>query len=368
MTEWQTKTGFPHIHALGFVNMEEKLRSVHDRLIRRDATLTDEEVAPLRDVAAKSVSVSLNPDELVDSFPDLGRQLAEEVAVLAGNYQIHATCGSHCQDVGSETTETCRFFFPQLPTFFHVIARCPALSTKQDEEALAQIESLHAAVKGELRRRREDGTLGDDNTPSGLARLLLSAVGDPGLVEEGFLWHEVRFPRDELFQHLYAKCRSLVPQPSVQHADVLAIYHRSLLVRRHAKHLPRRTVSEAYVEEFNPWMLRAAAGNVSVKMVLHTPFNLYSYVTKSSDGARGIRSAASELRRRGGESNLAGCDMLEAKLEDGYREVTLGQALHRLDPTLRLSKSDLSVVWVCADVPEVRGDTSWRFFEWYRTR
>ena len=71
---------------------------------------------------------------------------------------------------------------------------------------------------------------------------------------------------------------------------------------------------------------------------------------------------------RGGQLNLASCDLLEAKMANGYREVTLGQALQRLDPTLRLSKSDLSVVWLCADVPEQRGDVSLRFFEWYRTR
>ena len=103
---------------------------------------------------------------------------------------------------------------------------------------------MHAAVKSELRRRKEDGTLRADDTVGGLAHLLLAAVGDARLVEEGFLWHNVRFPRDELFQHLYAKCRSLVP-------------------------------------------LRAAGANVSVKMVLHTPSKLYSYITKSSDGARG---------------------------------------------------------------------------------
>ena len=369
MTEWQTKTGFPHIHAVCFVNIEDELRSVQDRLIGRDETLTNQDVAPLLDLAANSVTVSLSADELTDSFPSLGRQLAEEVAALARRFQIHRRCGSHCQrDVESET-ETCRLFFPQLPTFFHVVARCPALSTPQDEEALRQVESLHAAVKSEMKKRREAGTLEADDSSRGLALLLLVAAGHPQPIRaDKLIWHGIQFRRDNQFRDFYAKCRALVPQPSEGHAEVLAVYHKSLMVRRQAKHLPKRTLSEAYVEEYNPWMLRAANGNVSVKMVLHTPHKLYSYITKSSDGASSIRAAVSELRRRGGQTDLASCELLEAKLDDGYREVTLGQALYRLDSTLRLSKSDLSVVWLCADVPELRGDTSCRFFQWYRTR
>ena len=369
MTEWQTKTGFPHIHAVCFVNIEDKLRSIQDRLINRDETLTNQEIAPLLDLAAKSVSVSLSADELMSSFPCLPRQLAEEVAALAGRFQIHRRCGSNCQRDVESGTETCRLYFPQLPTFFHVIARCPALSTPQDEKALEQVETLHAAVKSEMRKRKEAGTLEADDSPRGLALLLLGAVGSPKLIQpDKLVWHNIQFPRDKLFYDLYAKCRALVPQPSVEHAEVLAIYHRSLLARRQAKHLPRRTLSEAYVEEYNPWVLRAVGGNVSVKMVLHTPIKLYRYITKSFDGTRGIKTAASELKRRGGQADLASCESLEANLDEGYREVTLGQALYRLDPTLLLSKSDLTVVWLCADVPDLRGEVSYRFFEWYRTR
>ena len=369
VTEWQTKTGFPHIHSVGFVNIEDNLRSIQDRLISHDETLTTHDIAPLLDLAANSVSVSLSADELATSFPCLGRRLAEEVATLAGRFQIHRRCGSDCQREVESETETCRLFYPQLPTFFHIIASCPALSTPQDEKALEQVESLHAAVKSEMRKRREAGTLEADDSPHGLALLLLVAAGCPKMTQADQLeWHGIQFPRDEQFYDFYSKCRALVPQPSVEHAELLAIYHRSLLARRQAKHLPRRTLSAAYVEEYNPWMLRAACGNVSVKMVLHTPDKLYRYITKSADGSQGIRAATSELRRRGGQLNLARCDLLEAKTADGYREVTLGQALHRLDPTLRLSKSDLSVVWLCADVPELRGDVSFRFFEWYRTR
>ena len=369
VTEWQTKTGFPHIHSVGFVNIEDKLRSVQDRLIARDETVTSQDIGPLLDLAANSVSVTLSADELATSFPCLGRQLAEEVAALAGRFQIHRRCGSDCQREVESETETCRLFFPQLPTFFHVIASCPALSTAQDEKALERVESLHAAVKLEMRKRREAGTLEADDSPRGLALLLLAAAGRPETNQSNnLLWHSIQFPRDAQFVDFYAKWRALLPQPSTAHAELLAIYHMSLLARRQAKHLPKRTLSEAYVEEYNPWMLRAARGNVSVKMVLHTPIKLYRYITKSSDGARGIRAAASELRHRGGQLNVASCDLLEAKMADGYREVTLGQALHRLDPTLRLSKSDLSVVWLCADVPDLRGDVSSRFFEWYRTR
>ena len=369
VTEWQTKTGFPHIHSVGFVNIEDELRSVQDRLIARDETVTGQDIGPLLDLATNSVSVTLSADELATSFPCLGRQLAEEVAALAARFQIHRRCGFDCRREVESETETCRLFFPQLPTFFHVIASCPALSTPMDEKALEQVESLHAAVKSEMRKRREAGTLEADDSPHGLALLLLVAAGRPKPTwANKLVWHGIQFPRDEQFYEFYAKCRLLVPQPSVEHAEVLAIYHRSLLTRRHAKHLPRRTLSEAYVEEYNPWMLRAAGGNVSVKMVLHTPIKLYHYITKSSDGTRGIKAAASELRQRGGQLDLASSDLLEAKMADGYREVTLGQALYRLDPTLRLSKSDLSVVWLCADVPELRGDVSFRFFEWYRTR
>ena len=363
MTEWQTHTGVPHNHALGFVNLSNDLAHTLCRLSTCDGTLTDEDVAPFVQIAADSVTVSLSANELLDAFPSLGHHLAAEVASMAAKYQVHRLCGSYCEPDAAEM-ETCRFFFPQLPSFCHIIARCPSIASDEQKRALEQNESFHAAVKTELRRRKAAGTLDDDDSPCQLAELLLAATKPPVRIDANkILWHGIIYERDQRVDQLYAECCALEPPPSAFHALVLALYHRSLLVRRNAKHLPKRMLSEVYVEEYNPWALKANGGNVSVKLILHTVGKLYGYVTKGSNATTGMKAASGELLRKGGQANRDCSEALENLIKDGYREVSLGQALYQLDPTLQLSRSDLKVVWLSAQVPNKRGSTS---APWYR--
>ena len=363
VTEWQTQTGVPHNHALGFVNLSVDLAHILRRLSTCDGTLTDDDVAPFVQIAADSVTVSLSAEELLNSFPSLGHHLATEVASMAAKYQVHQLCGSHCEQVAAEM-ETCRFFFPQLPSFCHIIARCPPLASDEEKGALEQRESFHAAVKAELRRQKVAGTLDGDDSPHRLAELLLAATNPPVRIDaDKILWHGIIYERDSQVDQLYAECSALEPPPSAWHALVLALYHQSLLSRRNAKHLPKRMLSEVYVEEYNPWVLKANGGNVSVKLILHTVGKLYQYVTKASDATTGMKVASAELIKKGGQANLECSEALEDLIRDNYREVTLGQALYQLDPTLRLSRSDLKVVWLSAHVPYKRGSTS---APWYR--
>ena len=368
VTEWQTQTGVPHNHALGFVNLSNNLAHTLCRLNTCDGTLTDEDVAPFVQIAADSVTVSLSAKELLDSFPSLGHHLATEVALMAAKYQVHKLCGSHCEQVASEM-ETCRFFFPQLPSLCHIIARCPPMASEQQKRALEQMESFHAAVKTEIRRQAAAGTLDGDDSPHQLAELLLAATDPPVRIEGNkILWHGIIYERDWHMDQLYAQCSAFEPPPSAWHTLVLALYHRSLLARRNAKHLPKRMLSEVYVEEYNPWLLKANEGNVSVKLILHTVGKLYRYVTKASDATTGMKVASGELIRKGGQANIECSDALENLMKDNYREVTLGQALYQLDPTLQLSHSDLKVVWVSAHVPIKRGSTSAPWFRRYAER
>ena len=122
------------------------------------------------------------------------------------------------------------------------------------------------------------------------------------------------------------------------------------------------------MEEYNPWMLKAANGNVSAKFILHTTSKLYSYITKASDATTGMKTASAELKSKGGQANIECADTLDCLVEDKYKEVTLGQALFQLDPTLQLSHLGQKVVWVSADIPDKRGSTSAPHYRRYADR
>ena len=85
---------------------------------------------------------------------------------------------------------------------------------------------------------------------------------------------------------------------------------------------------------------------MELELVLHTPEKLYKYVTKGSK-QQSLNSAISELGRSGGKGAEEAQRRLESALEAGKREVSLTEAVIRLDYRLNFGTSfPTKVTWV----------------------
>ena len=165
------------------------------------------------------------------------------------------------------------------------------------------------------------------------------------------------FTQCEELERELARSRLLSDDEDV--AVTLGIYHFTLHFRRHGKFIPKRKASQAFIENFNPFVMLASDANVSTEFVSHTVDKVYKYVTKGSqerdpdrknkdDDSKSLRSAEKETRSRNKGSDRVAADTLKAKIEEKFwREVTTGEALYLLDPSLNLSSANFSIVRVC---------------------
>ena len=354
VTEFQSNTGLPHVHAVGYRHLSPGVDDLLGRLQGGD-WLTDVEQQPLLELAVGAVTASTDVGDLLDQFPGLTYALAARAADMAKKYQVHVHCTESCVPDGVGTDQTCRFFFPRLPSMFHILARCPEHNTDDQKAELLCIERLHRRVQGELRwyQAREVPYFLD--TPRGLVKLLHRAAdGRPQEKPQApgvFVWARIDFEPSPELDAMTERCRRSSPDSSEDDCRTLALYHCTLKRRRNARFRPRRKVSEAYVECFNPLLLVAADGNVSVDVITHQVQNLFRYCTKGGSGRFSVYDVAGEVRSRRTAEAFEAADDLDRRYGN-WREVTIGEALHCLDsPRLRLSVSDFEVARVNASLP-----------------
>ena len=174
---------------------------------------------------------------------------------------------------------------------------------------------------------------------------------------------DMHFPEGPELEEQLAVCRTYLDGSTMVwwKERVLALYHLTLQQRRHAKLVPRRKASEAFVENFNPWLLLASESNISVELITHTVNRAYRYCTKGGGGREGIHDAAAEVLDAHKEGNVGVADLLTEKIQSGWREVSLGESMYRLDRTLHLSDTSFSVVFVAfeAQSDEFEGGQDW---------
>jgi hypothetical protein len=330
------------------------LSTLLGRLQSGDWTLTDADLAPVLELATGAVTASSCPYDIMEQFPSFSQDKAEKVAAYVNKYQVHS-CTSSCA-TSIPTGQLCRHFFPRMPSFFHIIARCPNTWLEESRVELSIVENFHMCVQEELRNVENRAQLEEFDTPEGLVRLLTRAAGGTPTEKEGvpgaYSWASMTVtPSNELHEQMEAWSQRLpMNQP---YALVLALYHNSLHTRRHAKFIPRRKASECYIETYNPYVLLTADSNISVDLITHTVTRLFSYVTKGGGGRTGIKDATMELLDRHETEALAVAEQMATRF-DGWREVSLGEALYRLNPSMQLASSNFSVFFINTKLPEDR--------------
>ena len=113
VTEFQSNTGFPHVHAIRYRHLSTRVDNLLG-LLQGGNWLTEVELEPLLELAVGAVTASTGADDLLDQFPGLTPALAVRAAEAAKKYQVHVRCTESCVPGRGDTDQTCRFYFPAL--------------------------------------------------------------------------------------------------------------------------------------------------------------------------------------------------------------------------------------------------------------
>ena len=340
-----SRSGLPHCHSLCWRREEDtspdSVSALLGRLQRREGNLTWEERGRVVQLGRAALTVSMSPASLRQQFPQLTQQEVEEAVTLARCHQLH-TCSHHCNGSCPED-QVCGQYFPRLPCLLPLLALRPPLRTPAQRDRLEALEKIAVRVQGLLRAMPVSLQPGGETEPVASLLLLLHRVAPPpvSLQMGGFLWAGAVFPLDQELQHLIQECRAMANRQEDQ--VLLAIYHVSITSRRHAKLLPLRQVSECWVVNFNPWLLKMSQSNVEIDIVSHTLPQLQYYLTKGATNQT-IGDVAEEVHHRGGSRMADLAERLTLAAEAGWKEVSLTEALLRLDPNLNVYSSNCSVL------------------------
>ena len=338
--ETQGRSGLPHEHCLLCCALTPTQRALLTTLQTGDSSsLTMAALQPVVVLGLRAVTVSTCAEDIRHQFPSMEEGVVEEVVGLVRLLQHHRCTGSCVPMVGG--LQECSHFYPRPPSLLPLVARRPLLKTEEQQEELARLEAVHVKVQ-KLVRGGEVERWGEEPVPSLLQLLseLAPAPLDIGIgygIGIGYYWSGLMFPWGEELEGLL---EALTPMAATrEQALLLAVYHASLLRRRHPRYIPVRRVSEAWVVGYNPWALAATKANMDADLVVATPSTLTQYLTKGS-GMLSLRRAARELEARGGEQEEEMAEALRAAIEAGYREVPLAEAFFRLDSRLHFSSSN----------------------------
>ena len=343
-----SRSGLPHSHSLAWRREVDigpgSVSHLLGRLQKGDHSLTWDERGQVVDLGRRAITVTISVVGLMEQFPLLTQQQAQEVVSLARRLQIHH-CTHHCS--GSHPPgQHCGQYFPKLPSLFSLLAVRPPLVSEEQRDRLEAIESIGERVQ-ELLRGLPFQPGGQEAPVASLLTLLCQVAAAPvPLPGGGYTWAGVVFSPGQELDKLLQECGALTISP--EDTVLLALYHCAILTRRHAKLLPRRQVSECWVVNFNPWHLLTAKSNVELDLVTHTLSSLQAYLTKGAT-YQSILEMAEEVESRGGGRMGDMAERLRLAAEDGWKEVSLTESFYRLDSGLQLSTCNCPVIKVSVE-------------------
>ena len=344
-----SRSGLPHCHSLGWRREVDtgpgSVAYLLGQLQEGKRGLTWEERGRVVQLGREAITVTTTGLALRQQFPLLTQQKVEELVTLARRHQIHI-CSYHCYG-SSPPGQKCGQYFPKLPSLLPLLAVRPVLETKEQKENLEGLENIAQKVQELLRGLPFPIPGGEDDSVASLLSLLRQVAAAPvTLPGGGYTWAGAQFTPDQELEHLLEECGALAE--TQEDKLLLTVYHRSITSRRHAKLLPVRQVSECWVVNFNPWQLLTARSNLEVDLVTHTLPHLHSYLTKGVT-SQTIWEMAEEVESRGGGRMGDMAERLRQAGENGWKEVSLTEALYRLDSRLQLSVSNCYVVSVSVE-------------------
>ena len=240
-----------------------------------------------------------------------------------------------------------------------IVGTTPHLNNKEDMIRLEKITEFHVKVQEQLRKEANDphGLLsqeyeGDEVTA--LSSLLRKITGQPVSDNAGgFIYVGTVVPGVGETVLLRQELETIgVHHP--KDLDLLVCYHYTLLTRRHNKYLPVRTVKQAYIVSYNPWILLASKANGECEIITHTLSSVFRYITKGTQSSTLLDNAKELENRRTNKREEDMARTLESAFKKGRRVVCLGEAYRLLDPRMAIaSTSGAAVVFVSCSLVDV---------------
>ena len=359
--------GFPHIHGVAWRQLdgvsEEIFKKVHE-----GKTMTEAETQVISDLADSILCVSTNPAHIARVFPNLSENGAEMIAVLASQHQRH-TCTSKCE---RESKVNCWYNYPQEPSATTIVAFPPVVaqsrlddgtvrtvphqSKAEAKNLVVQSMAIKDAVKGVLcKLTREDRLSTTD-----LESLLEEAMGNIAELEGGgFEWKGRIFPSISVNNrhsvNVWKKFLAQLYERSEEKVLHLAVYHAALSVSHTGHHnlVLRRRVADTWVVEYNPHCLGAMKSNICVRLILHTPQQVFDYITKGNDcGEDLVGRKLQDLSAQG----VVDAEIVAIRAKK-MMEVCQSEAFFRMDNHLFLAENNVTVAWIDSRFPHKRGSS-----------
>ena len=195
-----------------------------------------------------------------------------------------------------------------------------------------------------------------------LDTLLEVALGDIEETEDGFKWKGNTFPlvsvRNRHSVNVWRRFLAQLydrPECNVLH---LAVYHTALSVSCTGYHnlVLRRRVADTLIVEYNPHCLEALKSNMSIRLILHTPQQVFDYITKGSCIESGAQQMITKKLLELDENGVRDAGKLAERTQK-MREVCQSEAYFRIDKQLRMSESNVKVAWIDSRFPNLRAST-----------
>ena len=308
--------------------------------------LSREELQPIVELGKRTTTVTTCPKLLRVQFQSLSVDQAKEVSKLALKLQVH-TCLPSCEKRIPAEGQNCSMFFPKMPTLVALVGTTPRLGCEEERRRLDIIEEFHIRVQNQIRREADDanGLLSTEMDQSiALCSLLRKVVAPPLSNDDGgFFFAGTTVTGGEETTALREELKTAgVQDPN--DLDLLVCYHSTLLTRRHNKYFPVRTVKEAYIVSYNPWVLLASKVNGECEIITHTPSSVFRYITKGTDSSSVLKFARELENRRHHKREEDMARQLEQGVKRGARVVSLGEAYRLLDPRMAVCSTNGSKV------------------------
>lgn len=331
-----SQSGLAHSHWECWSRAGATHSSLFSRLLGGDLSLTREDLQPLVEISQAAITVSTSVPGLRQQFPGMSQEHAQEVVELAMRHQLHR-CTAHCT-ASTPPGQECSQYFPKLPSLKPLMAN---LKTKS-----GGVPKLHVAIQNILRGLPVHGDQVEEDPVLSLLNILNQVAAPPILLPSGsFHWAGMTVRVTPEMDQLLGEMRLIPGLATLGQQRVMALYHYTLRFRRHPKMVQTRRVTEAWVVNFNPSLLRAARTNIELDLVTHTLSTLQSYHTKGATTQTTLETAA-QLEQRGGARNSRMAEDIRMASESGYKEMSMTEAYFRMDPGLHLFISNKTVSWV----------------------
>ena len=349
--EFGDVSGWAHAHGVVWLKSDVTRRVLEK--MHSGSSVRESEKKSVCDLAHSVVTACLQAEHLCASFPELSELRGDDIVRLASQHQTH-DCMANCSV--ENDSDGCLYHFPRFPTKRTVICSPVEPNVDKDEARYlqSQCRKVKMAVRNVLIGLKANGQLG----VTCLTDVLLAALGNidgQQPTQHGFYnwkdgelfppsltltrWLELMRRDGDPYPALFAVYSTAI-STATWHVDGSMVYQLVL----------RRTVAESYVVDYNPYLLEAMRSNMEVRIVTHTPELVVDYVTKAKDKPSSQR-VIQDIQEKGEPVTAA---RIASRAQD-YREVSLAEAFFRIDDTLKMSETNLRVVFASTNFPELRG-------------